>query len=407
MLLKPLSRLIYPLLLLLVAVYLLGQTQQVDRNYLKLLEALPYLLFSLVLGLAHFFNRSRSFSAALLMALGYWLIQSQLQTTLEDNSPFYIYTAVSLLLPLGLIMLMLLPEKGLWNQYSSLVLAVPLILLALAYAGQNALDDNQWQTLNMLFALRPWPNYILSVYVSLWFLVSLLLGLSLLAQRDSEAEATLSGCILFSFVTLAFFDQQLISTIMFSAAGLALLIGLLRSSFEMAYRDDLTGLLGRRALNEKLRGLGRQYVIAMMDVDHFKKFNDTHGHDVGDDVLKIVANHIAAVTGGGIPYRYGGEEFCIIFPGKKIKPCIPHLEAVREAIADYDIALRDKPNRPAASKEGAAKRSRKTKPKTVAVTISIGVAEKTEQLSAAEEVLKAADKSLYQAKQDGRNCLAH
>ena len=57
----------------------------------------------------------------------------------------------------------------------------------------------------------------------------------------------------------------------------------------MAFRDELTGLPGRRALNERLQRLPRQYVLAMTDVDHFKKFNDTHGHDVGDEVLKLVA----------------------------------------------------------------------------------------------------------------------
>lgn len=55
-----------------------------------------------------------------------------------------------------------------------------------------------------------------------------------------------------------------------------------------------------------------RYVIAMLDVDRFKKFNDSYGHDAGDNVLKIVATQLAAIKGGGTAYRYGGEEFCIV-----------------------------------------------------------------------------------------------
>lgn len=82
-------------------------------------------------------------------------------------------------------------------------------------------------------------------------------------------------------------------------------------AYQMAFRDELTGLPGRRALNERMQRLGRNYVIAMTDVDHFKKFNDTHGHDVGDQVLRLVASRLSKVTGGGRAHRYGGEEFAL------------------------------------------------------------------------------------------------
>ena len=65
--------------------------------------------------------------------------------------------------------------------------------------------------------------------------------------------------------------------------------GVAHEAYQMAFRDELTGLPGRRALNERMQRLGRNYVLAMSDVDHFKRFNDTHGHDVGDQVLRLVA----------------------------------------------------------------------------------------------------------------------
>src|SRR5690606_25573480 len=123
--------------------------------------------------------------------------------------------------------------------------------------------------------------------------------------------------------------------LLIAGAALILCVAILLDSYHMAYRDELTGIPARRALNQLLLSLGSRYTIAMLDVDHFKKFNDTHGHDVGDQVLKMVAHKIADVKGGGKGFRYGGEEFTIVFPGKTIQQAEEHLEAVREAIGDY------------------------------------------------------------------------
>lgn len=405
--LKPLIRLLLPMFLLLTAVYTLSRTNLIDEKYISLVKLLPYVIFTIALGLAHYFNRSRFFAAALIMAFSFWVIQNYLQNTLGEQSAFYLFSSISLLVPLALLLLTVLPERGLWNSHGFLPLSIAPIMCAVAFLLYSNFDSDQFATINTFFSLKPVPGYVLSVNASIWSLATLVAGLLVLSRRDAEAEAALCSCLIFIVVTLAFFDQALISTVMFTAAGITLVVALLRSSFEMAYRDDLTGLLGRRALNEKLRGLGRQYVIAMMDVDHFKKFNDTHGHDVGDDVLKVVAANIAEITGGGIPYRYGGEEFAVIFTSKKLKQCIPHLEAVREAIADYSIVLRDRKNRPKNVKEGATNRGKKNKQKTVSVTISIGLAEKTQEYAKPEEVLKASDKALYKAKESGRNCLQY
>jgi diguanylate cyclase (GGDEF)-like protein len=191
-----------------------------------------------------------------------------------------------------------------------------------------------------------------------------------------------------------------------SAASLtALCISLAHEGFHMAFRDELTGLPGRRALNERLQRMGRVYTLAMADVDHFKAFNDTHGHDVGDQVLRMVASQLRRVPGGGYAYRYGGEEFTLVFPGKTAAEAMPHLEAVRRAIEAYQMRLRDKPARPKADQIGQRRRggrgSRGSRP--LRVTVSIGVAERGDALRAPEAVIKAADQALYKAKDGGRN----
>ncbi|WP_322615091.1 GGDEF domain-containing protein [Pseudomonas sp. BIC9C] len=191
--------------------------------------------------------------------------------------------------------------------------------------------------------------------------------------------------------------------IMCSQVMLMIAAAVAHEAYQMAFRDELTGLPGRRALNERMQRLGRNYVLAMSDVDHFKKFNDTHGHDVGDQVLRLVASKLAKIGGGGKAYRYGGEEFALVFAGKTLEECMPHLEVIRESIATYNIQLRNQENRPQDDNQGRRRRAG-SGASSVSVTVSIGVAERIDQRTP-EEVLKSADQALYSAKGAGRNCV--
>jgi GGDEF domain-containing protein len=191
--------------------------------------------------------------------------------------------------------------------------------------------------------------------------------------------------------------------IMCSQVMLMIAAAVAHEAYQMAFRDELTGLPGRRALNERMQRLGRNYVLAMSDVDHFKKFNDTHGHDVGDQVLRLVASKLSKISGGGRAYRFGGEEFALVFAGKTLEECMPHLEVIRESIASYNIQLRNQESRPQDDQQGRQRRSG-SGASSVSVTVSIGVAERVEQRTP-EEVLKSADQALYSAKGAGRNCV--
>jgi GGDEF domain-containing protein len=149
-------------------------------------------------------------------------------------------------------------------------------------------------------------------------------------------------------------------------------------------------------------GLGHNYTIAMLDIDHFKTFNDTYGHDVGDQVLKMVATELEQVRRGGRAFRYGGEEFTLIFPRRGVYQVIGELEKVRDQIEQHRLALRGA-DRPVEEKAGRSLRVGQMISKMVSVTISIGVAESGDKLKTPDEVLKAADKALYRAKEKGRN----
>jgi GGDEF domain-containing protein len=174
----------------------------------------------------------------------------------------------------------------------------------------------------------------------------------------------------------------------------------------MAFRDALTGLPNRRALEDQLRALEAPYAVAMVDIDHFKKFNDTHGHDIGDQVLRLVAARLAEVGGGGRAFRYGGEEFTVLFRGQHVADMLPHLEATRAAVEAYKMAVRGE-DRPKDKKEGSKRRTEKPDPDRtdllLSVTVSIGAAEPGRRLKTPAEVVKGADEALYRAKERGRN----
>lgn len=195
-------------------------------------------------------------------------------------------------------------------------------------------------------------------------------------------------------------------------AGLALLASAGYASYRMAFLDALTGLPGRRLLDEQLARMGRHYAVAMVDVDHFKPFNDTYGHDVGDQVLKLVASLLRRHFGSRA-YRYGGEEFTVVFPGRSRHRAEERCEAFREAVAARELVLRaaDRPVGKGKAKakgkgKGKGRSSKAVARKSVSVTLSIGLAERTPEHRSAELVMKRADEALYAAKQAGRNQLA-
>ncbi|MCC5825534.1 GGDEF domain-containing protein, partial [Alkalimonas sp.] len=177
---------------------------------------------------------------------------------------------------------------------------------------------------------------------------------------------------------------------------------------QLAYIDELTQLPQRRALMGHLNRLGKKSAVTMLDVDHFKKFNDTYGHDVGDQVLRLLGA-ILAKQRGMTAYRYGGEEFTLVFHHANPKKLKEQLEQVRQQVADYPLVVRQA-GRPKDSDTGKKQRSSGSKrggnggSKTVQITISLGCAirltgEKPEPL------LKRADEALYKAKKKGRNCV--
>jgi diguanylate cyclase (GGDEF)-like protein len=219
-----------------------------------------------------------------------------------------------------------------------------------------------------------------------------------------------------SFLALRFGGVGRIPAAYFAAAAFILSAAVVETSYLLAYHDELTTLPSRRAFNDALLRLVPPYSIAMVDIDHFKRCNDTYGHDTGDQVLRMVATKLARVSGGGQAYRYGGEEFAIVFPGKTTAEVVEHLEELRASIEGSTLRLRgadrrqqvrgpDRRNqRGGRKKTGHAIRelSQVSEASVISVTASMGVGTSRGEKAPAE-VVQAADKALYRAKEGGRN----
>jgi diguanylate cyclase (GGDEF)-like protein len=237
----------------------------------------------------------------------------------------------------------------------------------------------------------------------------------LLTRKPVESALLWSLCSV--ALALRSAETPRLSTLYWTTGACILAASIVENSYLLAYHDELTTLPSRRAFNDALLRLKHPYSIAVVDIDHFKRFNDTYGHDTGDQVLRLVAAKLARVTGGGEAYRCGGEEFMILFLGKTTEDVFPHLDQLRGIIESSEFRMRGNDRRQAA--RGADRRGERSPRRNkkghvirqlaeekvadaLRVTISIGAAASSEK-SEADSVLKAADKALYRAKENGRN----
>jgi diguanylate cyclase (GGDEF)-like protein len=400
---RKIAGIIIPVSILTAATVCLPQLSALSSPWKDLLPHIPLTTISVGLLLSFHFRRGRAFLALLLLAACHWSLHDRLPGGPAIQGQ-YAFGLLAILFPFNITLFMFMRERGV------LTIAGRMRLLFLAFqAGVVAwlLYFHEGGVASFLargVALPFFPNaFTLSLPALLVLALSFPIATVRLVCALSPVNSALLGAMAAMAAVCGWASTPELPILFVTAAALALTLGVLQDTHDMAFRDDLTGLPSRRALNERLNDLGGRYVIAMLDVDHFKNFNDAYGHDVGDQVLKMVARKIHGVKGGGRPYRYGGEEFTIIFPRRRLDETIPHLEEVRKAIAAYQLVLRDI-SRPEKSRLGKRRRG-SGEGETVSVTISIGVAESSDR-SIPAEVLKEADQALYRAKRKGRDILS-
>jgi len=321
---------------------------------------------------------------------------------------------VGLLLPLNFVLLSLRQEKGF--AFPSVAPTALLLFVESVIVAVLCRPDTVAQASHHAPALGPLPFATMLAFAAA---VVVLLIRFLLFHKPVENGLlwAMAAC----FLALRFGGVGRIPAAYFAAAAFILAASIVETSYLLAYHDELTTLPSRRAFHDALDRLGPPYSIAMVDIDHFKRCNDTYGHDTGDQVLRMVASRLARVSGGGKAYRCGGEEFAILFPGKTTAEVMEHLEKLRGDIEGSTLKLRGQdrrqeargPDRRRTANAGGRLRgqtghvirqlARGDSPREISVTASIGVASSRQENSSPEEIIKEADKALYRAKAGGRN----
>ena len=355
-------------------------------------DVLAEVLAVLLLVLGWRFRRGRLVVAAAALASANFLVRVPLAVSPSEAG----LAALAILLPITLAVLSLLPERPINHPLILALLGVVVIQAVFVTAiGDGRSSIHEGGLTVGLGDLLSSPDLARLVFLITGAFIALAY-----AARHSTFEGSLLWVTAASALAILAWRGPHSATLAFTAAQIVLLIGLVEDSYRLAYYDELTGLPGRRALEEALRALEGDYAIAMVDVDHFKRFNDRHGHAAGDQALRMVAAELQKVGGGGRAYRYGGEEFAILFPGTTPAEASGALEEIRAAIADRRFALRS-PNRPKKRPDPPRKPSRP--PRLISVSVSIGFAGPTTRSNDSSAVLRAADRALYRAKNSGRN----
>ncbi len=356
----------------------------------------PYTVLAAALLLGFRFNRSRLVFTVALLAITQYVLDGGVATP-EQRLFFH---ATTFLLPFNLALVALLPERGTVTPAGLVrwvLIAVQVMVVAFLARSFPADATALLRTRFLPSVLTAWTP-LAQPAVAAFLAIGTLLVLAWLREPQSPVRAY-AYALIAAFLCLTWKATGPGQEIWLATSGLVLVVAVVEASYMMAYRDGLTELPGRRALNEALPRLSGQFTVAMVDVDHFKRFNDQYGHDAGDHVLRLVAARLAHAPGGATAYRYGGEEFALIFSGKGAEECLPHLEELRETVetSHFTMRRRFRPrNKPPAPK------GRKTR-EAIIITVSIGVAEKNHRHSTPDQVVQAADKALYRAKESGRN----
>jgi diguanylate cyclase (GGDEF)-like protein len=376
-----------------------------------IIDFVPYvsisLIFIIILNLA--MRQALTMYVASIIALitsAHFYVFPNLTLTSEDLKTFadtkHLLTSFIILLPIfGLVKIPAhkVVKSLIYLVGSLLAWAFFSFVIAKVEAPTLILSNEFFSAIAMV---SPFNDFLLSPLQSILFCFS---GITLLFMvlRNALNIYLMAIAIIASFA-LAHLSAQ--SMILFaSLASTLCLCSAIINSRKMAFNDELTGIPGRRSMVQYAEELGPKFAVVMVDIDFFKKFNDKYGHESGDDVIKLVASKIAQTGNRAKAFRYGGEEFTLVFDGRSLDDIRETIEDLRVKIESYPMAIRTKPRAKKSAVEARNRRQKPVKKDIVRVTCSFGIAESMLGSKDFKAALKRADTALYKAKKGGRNCV--
>ncbi len=385
---------IAPFIVLLVAWAIASRVELFGDAAQAMIMVLPYVVAILALFMGFWYQNSNSFYLVCFLVFSYAFLN------IAASKPPMIYNAVafiSILLPINALWLGFSKERGVVSSYGrnkAMIIMVQIIWIFISMMGKSSVPVTEGITQ---------PVISPSVLNIILFVLSICILLANYILKNHYLSLTFVAILLTSYIALHFAHRILIIAVFITAIFIIIIMALMDMSYSLAFYDTLTGVLSRRALDQEFLKLRNKYAIAMVDLDHFKQINDKYGHDIGDEVLKMVASDLNTTSGRGKVFRYGGEEFVVLFADMSYNEIMYKLERIRKAIERRPFILRAD-DRPKKKQDAPSNSSAKGKG-TIRVTVSIGVAQKNELLKTSHDVIRKADEALYRSKNNGRNCV--
>ena len=403
---KLISVTILPIVLLSSSYFFIPQLTKPLPDVLQvILPYLPFVIFIIGMGLSWIFHHSREFNLFLLFTIIYIALDNYIwKPDLKVDFQLSYLLMVSLI-PINYLFNFLSRERGILNQYG---IRRFVILAAQLYCITWVLEHPYPLLKEILtFTFFKYSIFKLTA-ITQPLLITIVITSLVILFRLLQTSSNLTSGILSSFIAITtavhFYQQPQLATIFVLLAGILIIISITMNAYSLAYFDELTNLPSRRALTQSISTMGKNYTIAMVDIDHFKIVNDKYGHDIGDQVLKKLASQLRQVRGGKA-FRYGGEEFIILYPNKNFHEARLSCNELCKNVANSPFMLRGK-KRPKTKQQNSFLRRKQREAKPLQITISIGVAEHSVEYTTSADVIKQADKALYKAKNNGRNQVA-
>jgi diguanylate cyclase (GGDEF)-like protein len=393
------ANLLMPGLILALSVICFYAIDKLPHIELVFLHYSFYVLALLAFAITCFFKYSRPAFFIITLCFAYLLINYIKFNKGDAFSSSIEYKALCFFIPLNLFIFSFQPLKGIFNKNGLIKFLFILTQFTLIDFYTNRIGslysketvDLYLSNIDSFFSYKIFGDYLFNTIPNL-ALFLFVITITNLIIRAALSGATIDYSLLCvsitCFMATAYSKNSTALAIFYSASCLIIIISIIQHIRYIAYHDILTKAPTRLALFSDIKRLPNKYSVALIDIDDFKNFNDNFSHDVGDKVLTMTAKELAKIGGKGQLYRYGGEEFVIIFPNLTKNEAFGHLEEIRKKISEAKFVLEENSDK---------------KQKNYNITISIGVAEKKRSDASINPVIKRADKAMYKAKENGKN----
>ena len=361
-----------------------------------------YLVLAGAIVLAWYVGLSRVMIATLLLAIADGALSRFSGVGLTTGLGRTMFDAVALLLPMNFLALSLIEDRRFVLRrdvvWLSVIIMQVCFVLWLCFSQRSQHAAALAASLHSAFID---PGATRWTTLSQPALLAFCAGFGLVGARFVLQGSRLDrGCVwalMATFLALHGMGFGWSPTNFLATAALILIVAVYADEYRLSHYDDVTGVQGRDAFYQALRDAVGPYALAVIDIDEMKRLNERYGDAIRDKALRLVARKVARVR-GGTAFRYDRDKFAVLFRGTSTAVVLPRLEALRAAVQGMSVTVGGGFHA-LITRRGVDR----AQDQPLAVTVSIGVAEPTPNLSKPEQVFTKAEQALLRAKQAGRN----